>query len=114
MTTLLTTGLDHGVAEIVGIKQHHDLDARWGALNSRMSWAANSVVLRKDTPKAGQVLVLDVQPDAIGDHLLAEDQDATDILMAPDVRVDRRDPSSWPPRPSVLPRLAFFESSMTR
>jgi hypothetical protein len=35
------------------------------------------------------VFFFDVQPDAIGDHMLAEDQDATDLLMASDVRVNR-------------------------
>jgi hypothetical protein len=36
------------------------------------------------------VRVFDVEADAVGDHVLAEDQNATDVLVAPDVRTGRR------------------------
>lgn len=52
VATLFTTGLDHGVAEIVGIKQHHDLDARGGCILGSIGrptrWSYGRTLPRRD------------------------------------------------------------------
>jgi hypothetical protein len=89
VATLCTTGLEHSMAERVGIKQHHDLDARGGgAFSDQLGGQLGG--LTEGHSQGGTVFFFDVPPDAIGDHMLAEDQDATDILRASDVRVNRR------------------------
>jgi hypothetical protein len=68
--------------------------------------------LEGDTHR-GTRLLLDIQPDALGDDVLSEEQGATDILVTPDIGsvvgsfILATASIAWP-------RLAFLESSMIK
>lgn len=57
MKLLRAAGLHNRGTQIIGIEQHHDLDTRRRCA-SRMSCAANSVVLWKGTPTVGHCAFL--------------------------------------------------------
>ena len=86
---LLPAGLHDGVTQRVGVKQDHDLDASGGLeLPDELGRQCGGVP--EGDAHGPTVRFFDIQPDAPGDHLLAEDQDAAHILVALDIRVARR------------------------
>jgi hypothetical protein len=78
------TGLPYGVAEIVGITQDHDLNTGGGlALPDELGRQLGGLVKREIQSRTP--FFFDVEPDAKGNHMLVEEQNATDIPMAPAV-----------------------------
>jgi hypothetical protein len=88
MEAVFTAGLHDGGAEIVRITQHHHRDAR-GGLELPQQLGGQCGGRAEGQPSGRTVCVFDREPDANRDDVITADQDGTDILVAPDVRVGR-------------------------
>jgi hypothetical protein len=87
--TLLPTGLYHRPTQIVGIEPDDHLDAGRGrALPDQLGRQLRG--LAEGELQGRAVRLFDREPETIGQHVVAEDQDAADVLVASHVRVDRR------------------------
>jgi hypothetical protein len=82
----IVTGLDHGVAEIVGVKQDHHLDASRG-LELPDELRRQLRGLGKGEPQGHPVFFLDVESDARGDDMVTVGQDSTDIAVPADIGI---------------------------
>jgi hypothetical protein len=85
---LLPAGLHDSRAEVVGIKQHHDLDAS-GSFELPNQLGGQFSGLAEGQPQGWTVRLFDVKSDAKRDDVITADHDGADILVAPDVRVGR-------------------------
>ena len=103
MKVLLPTGLHDRVAQIVGIKQDHDLDARRGLelpdeLAPPTRWS-----LKGELPRLGHWAFLTYSRMPQGITCSRKTRMRTDILVPPDVGVESSGLSSWPPHPWPCP-----------
>jgi hypothetical protein len=86
---LRATGLHDRPTHLVGITQDHDLDAGgWRHLPDQLGGHLGR--LAQGQPQGWTVLLLDIEAEALGEPVLAEDQKATPRLVAPDVRGEPR------------------------
>jgi hypothetical protein len=89
VNVLLPAGLHDGVTPRVGVKQDHDLDAS-GGLELPDELGRPCGGCPAGDAHGPTMRLFDIPPDAPGDHLLAEDQDAAHVLGALHLRVARR------------------------
>ena len=85
---LFPAGLYHRGPQIIGITRHDDLDAGGGIELPNEVGGQLDRFLEGDTHR-GTRFLLDIQPDAPGDHVLPEEQNATDILVPLEIGVGR-------------------------
>jgi transposase-like protein len=112
MNVARATGLDHPPTAIVGITPHHHLDAGWGLARAH-ELGRHLYGLTKRQGHSRAVLELDVEADAVGHDWIPEPEDGADILMPLDIpRGDRVLHRGH--RVHGVPRVAVFESSLTR
>ena len=105
MKTLRAAGLHDRGTQIIGIKHGHDLDASGGPeLPDELRRQLRG--FEQGDCHGGALRLLDIQPDAHGNHVVTIDQDGTDVLVPPGCRRRLSGPTSWP-------SLAFLESSIT-
>jgi hypothetical protein len=82
-------GLDHDIAEVVGIKQDQDLDTPWtlefpNEVRNQLRRVAEGRVRGLGVPW------FDVEPDPPGNDVVTADQESIDLLMSTDIRVGHR------------------------
>jgi hypothetical protein len=110
--TWLSTGLAPRPTQRLGLAQEDHLDAGRGrALPSQLGRQLRGLAEGKLHGRA--VRLCDIEPDTIGQHIVAEALEAADVLVASHVCVDRRGLHLADRLHSLAP-LACFESSMMR
>ena len=89
MKPFFPAGLDHDRAEVVGIKQHPDMDA-FGRIELADQFGGQLSGLSERPFQGPAVLLLEVKAKAKGDGIASELQDCHDILMASDLSAGYR------------------------